>query len=469
MSQTPVMCSEALSNSAVVCASPDVASRTATESESQQISRFISLAPPPQVIAYLLHLLGFAVEEIAMRWKTTLHVLLRDTAKRLVQDPSLLNEDPSVWLEPLRRNLKLEVGSLPAARHLLRYGGSVQGAVCGETKLQDYSLHDPANDIKRWIENVEDLCLIGRYLDGHEEAFDELYERHQNVMQGFFGARTRNGDSVTDLCQETWPKVIEKLSQFDPSRGCFAQFWRYWASIKLLQFWKKEANYRRFFMDFAEIQARFPGIENEAEIIALLGELPIAASQEELPAYPREFNQLLLTTLGGKSPPHQLTAFILVILLESTPARVVRELSHIRLDELVPRLEAELAKEFEPNEEIVHLSLQCLRGIMRDQKKLSELFANNGTKASYTHILDRTAAETCLADYFTSEAAPGTKAYLEDCAQNITNWWVNVKKRVIADLLKTPEEQSLESGGQPAGYMSVCLTLADGGELKVSG
>src|SRR6266853_3115882 len=128
---------------------------------------------------------------------------------------------------------------------------------------------------------MKDLCLTARYLGGDEGGFDRLYERHKKRVEGFFAASTRNGDTVQDLCQETWAKLIEKLSQLDPAKGCFVQFWRYWARIKLLQFWKKEADYRRFFMDLAELRDLFPGIENEDELTALVGEFPIASDLDE--------------------------------------------------------------------------------------------------------------------------------------------------------------------------------------------
>src|SRR5712691_1981632 len=151
--QILVIGSEVPSNFPVVCASPDVvAARSNTEPESQ-IARFISLAPPHEVIAYLLHVLGFTIDDIASRRNTTLHVLLEDIVTALAKDTSLLNEDASAWLARLRRNLELEVGNLQAACRLLRYGVGLQRAICGETRLQDYSLHDPVKDAKGWIED----------------------------------------------------------------------------------------------------------------------------------------------------------------------------------------------------------------------------------------------------------------------------------------------------------------------------
>src|SRR5258708_4637891 len=65
-----------------VSACPDVAAGSITKPESQ-ISRFISLAPPHEVIAYLLHVLGFTIDEIASRQNTTLHALLEEIATAL--------------------------------------------------------------------------------------------------------------------------------------------------------------------------------------------------------------------------------------------------------------------------------------------------------------------------------------------------------------------------------------------------
>lgn len=62
--------------------------------------------------------------------------------------------------------------------------------------------------------NCEDICLIARFLDGSESAFEELFRKHQaqlfSVSLRFLGNRTEAEDAV----QEAFLDIYQGLSRF---------------------------------------------------------------------------------------------------------------------------------------------------------------------------------------------------------------------------------------------------------------
>ncbi len=272
---------------------------------------------------------------------------------------------------------------------------------------------DRAREVQRWLDDTTDLRLVDRILNGDQEASNLLYERHGKPIKGFIAMRVKNNDPIYNLCQETCLEIRTGLVRFDPARGSFHGFSMGCARNVLRRFWSDRPSQFEIPPDGEDEQGDFPD------------------GNQVSPADTALFDRLMDKTFGGGSPPHQLIAFGYVQLLKWKPSEVVEELSGFRLDVLTERLESELCVLFSPQESIVRQSFRNLNRMMRDRKKLSEVVADPKTRKTYPRLLACIVAETYLRDYYTSKQPWNSRTYSAECAQNVTNWWVSVKKRVI--------------------------------------
>ncbi len=71
-------------------------------------------------------------------------------------------------------------------------------------------------------EDPEVSALVARSLQGDAAAWDDLYERHAASVYNFLAHRL-HGDAAArdDLFQETLLRAVERLRQYDPTRGTF--------------------------------------------------------------------------------------------------------------------------------------------------------------------------------------------------------------------------------------------------------
>lgn len=64
---------------------------------------------------------------------------------------------------------------------------------------------------------MDDRDLIGACQQGCEDAWAELYARHQPRLWGYFRTLTQNDPAAdfAELCQETWSQVVRSLPSYD--------------------------------------------------------------------------------------------------------------------------------------------------------------------------------------------------------------------------------------------------------------
>ena len=62
---------------------------------------------------------------------------------------------------------------------------------------------------------LEDSALMLRYCDGDVDAFDALYQRHNDALYRYLFRLCKHRDTAEDLYQEVWSKII-RSRQFYP-------------------------------------------------------------------------------------------------------------------------------------------------------------------------------------------------------------------------------------------------------------
>lgn len=72
------------------------------------------------------------------------------------------------------------------------------------------------------MESYSDDELIKKYLDGDETAFIELYTRYKIVLYNFILSLVKDKTISEDIFQETFIRVIDKISKYKP--GNFKAF-----------------------------------------------------------------------------------------------------------------------------------------------------------------------------------------------------------------------------------------------------
>ena len=63
-----------------------------------------------------------------------------------------------------------------------------------------------------------DSELMDRYARGSADAFDQLFDRYDHRIFGFFIARARCPERAADLHQEVFLKLHRFRDRFDPAR-----------------------------------------------------------------------------------------------------------------------------------------------------------------------------------------------------------------------------------------------------------
>jgi RNA polymerase sigma factor (sigma-70 family) len=281
---------------------------------------------------------------------------------------------------------------------------------------------------------MDEARLIERAVQRDREAFDELYSRHDKNVFGFIRARTARDADAQDVAQETRIEIWRKVSSYNPILGSFVTFAKFWASKKLLQHYDAEGRRQRVRVLFSELTTRFPDLEQEPEIEALVSRLrfqnPFALENEEETAAKEQnlvavYEELLSLTFNGPSPPHQLIAFGLVKLLERRPREVVAEFSSLPLRVIEERLEIDYINNSQLPEGRV---LPCF-GQLRENLDwtFGEVVKEPRTRKTYPHLLPRVVGETILREYYTKQTEEGQ-------ADNIVKWWDAVSRRVWSEV-----------------------------------
>lgn len=142
--------------------------------------------------------------------------------------------------------------------------------------------------------------LMLRLQDGDRRAFDELVERHQGALLGFFIRQTRDRQLSEDLTQETLLKVYHQAWDFLP-RGCF-RGWMFRIARNLLI----DNSRRRSHDALVKAIRNHPAPEEQDLFARLVGEVAMpaeVAGQREIAA--------LVDTLLGQIPEEQRVTFLM--------------------------------------------------------------------------------------------------------------------------------------------------------------
>jgi RNA polymerase sigma-70 factor (ECF subfamily) len=77
-----------------------------------------------------------------------------------------------------------------------------------------------------------DEALMLEFQQGSRAAFEELYERYQGPLYGFFRRRLERPERAEDLAQETFLVVIRRASRYEPR--ALVRTYLYAIALKLL-------------------------------------------------------------------------------------------------------------------------------------------------------------------------------------------------------------------------------------------
>jgi len=289
--------------------------------------------------------------------------------------------------------------------------------------------------------------LIQRAEKGDRAAFNELHARYQKEIYGFIRARTNNEADAKDIAQETWIEAWKRMKAYDPTRGTFRAFVKYWASIMLLRYYDARGQEHKVYTLFSELAHRFPNLEKEHSLEDIVERLRVKDAKSQIPQ--EAFRELLCKTFGGSSPPHQLIVFGFskLVSLESGPPetppltagarirstdraeaqRIVAELSDIPLRDLAARLEERYVEESQLPQSVVRRCFKPLHEAMN--RRFCEVVTDPNTRRIYPHLRDRIVGDTTLRDY-----------YRGNPKDNITQWWYAVQRRVLRAVKRQPSE-----------------------------
>jgi RNA polymerase sigma-70 factor (ECF subfamily) len=103
------------------------------------------------------------------------------------------------------------------------------------------------------LATFEDSVLIKLALDGQNDCFTVLMDRHLAAIKRRIGSMVRNGTDADDLLQEVLLKVWRRLSTFR-SQSSFRTWMTRVAINEVLQLYRRE-NRRRLFQAFADFDS----------------------------------------------------------------------------------------------------------------------------------------------------------------------------------------------------------------------
>jgi RNA polymerase sigma factor (sigma-70 family) len=263
--------------------------------------------------------------------------------------------------------------------------------------------------------------LMGKARARSEDAFDQLYQMYHREIRGYVRARCPAGDA-NDLFQETWAQLWRRISDYDPTRGNFAAFAKYWAGIILMRYYHERRRERpqltQLFSELDQQHENFGRDELAEQIVARAGGslgAEVQASLELSEAY----RNLLAQTFSSGAPPHQLVAFGFCKLLDYTPKRFVASASNTRLDDLVPIFEREYRAEAPALSSQIGMALEPLHRALR--RPLSEIITEPATRLAHTALLDRITGQTSPRDYYQDRDNP---------EPDVSHWIYAVRRKV---------------------------------------
>jgi len=115
---------------------------------------------------------------------------------------------------------------------------------------------------------LDDESIVGLVLQGAQEEFRHLVERHQAALYRFIYLRTWDPEESRELAQEAFLLAYRRLAQFDRSKASF-KTWLYWRALSTVKQWRSQKATRAKYHDceIEAVTASAPG-SPEAEVIA---------------------------------------------------------------------------------------------------------------------------------------------------------------------------------------------------------
>jgi RNA polymerase sigma factor (sigma-70 family) len=275
--------------------------------------------------------------------------------------------------------------------------------------------------------SASEAALISEATHRSEESFAKLYQIYHREIRGYLRARCSYAD-VNDLVQETWMQLWNRIPKYDPAKGNFAAFAKYWAGIMLLRYYDQRQNRPQVMQLFSELapeQETFRRDELAEEIVARAGSSLTADVQASL-ELSETYRAFLFQTFSSGAPPHQLVAFGFCKLLEWTPRTFVNNASNLPLDVLVPLFEGEYRAEAPALSSEIEAALRPLHNALR--LPLSEVVLEPSTRLLYAALLERRTGITTPHDYYQD---------LENPEPDVSHWIYAVRRRIVR--AATPE------------------------------
>ncbi|MCL2625590.1 MAG: RNA polymerase sigma factor [Cystobacterineae bacterium] len=84
-----------------------------------------------------------------------------------------------------------------------------------------------------------DERLLGRYREGEEAAFAQLYQRHRGGLYRFIRGLCSNTAQADEIFQETWLALIRSEAVFE-GRSCFKTWLYQIARHRLVDLWRRQ-------------------------------------------------------------------------------------------------------------------------------------------------------------------------------------------------------------------------------------
>jgi len=265
----------------------------------------------------------------------------------------------------------------------------------------------------------EESRLIGEIRDQQSrEAFGKLVSLHNKELVGYLRGRCRRKDDAEDIAQEAWVMVLDKIHQFDSSRGNFIAFLKYLAQITALRWNRSNPNLLTESTLITELEDIYPVWTRNVGWTFTTGSNP-----EDWLSVQQQYMKLLRLIFQTTSPPHQLLAFAFCRILSWEPRRFVRELSEQTLDKVEESFRAAFAKEIPMEADVIK---QVSRGLKADlQRTFEEAIEDPATQAAYADLAKSIIGQTLMKQYFRHHPE-----------QNVSHWIYAVRRRALADWAK---------------------------------
>lgn len=164
-----------------------------------------------------------------------------------------------------------------------------------EIATQEFAGDSAASRLRLVTKEDDDGALMLRYRSGDVRAFETLYSRHKGALYRYLQRLCRQRDTVNDLFQEVWSRVISSRERYE-ARAQFTTFLFHIAhNCAMDHFRRTERRHTNKTDDVAELQDYLSGAESDRP------EAQVSAGQLQA-AFERALRDL---------PPDQRNVFVL--------------------------------------------------------------------------------------------------------------------------------------------------------------